>query len=423
MLCNNDSAKLLHTSNSNSTYRSVESLGEQGGLWPLAQVVVLVVIMLGALVMNTLMLAALRFMPKLPPKLKPCLISLALLGIVSGLMLPLVMYRILQEAAFLPSLYLCPVWYACLVFYSSMYMSHVLCICVVHYVEVGCPTNKHLPLKLWHVRVALASCWFISVGVAVGLAYVSPWRVCEDCVQEVLWDSFYFLGYMALLLAVSGVVLTASVFVHFYVHRHLTTIRSSPNGTPFISRSRLLQLTKAINITAAVFLSAAVLYHLLIFIHMYRRRNALTGALEQVLLVILLAHAFVCPVIYASKVSELKQAMHTQISIILCRGKPTTNSSEVALQHVSLQSVSKASPRPTNALNLHTTFNGRHVRMPRIVISDFDRHTPPVGTWSRPGSGVWYSTSISSIGPTYGSHRHHYCLHPKDHLDMPDSDL
>ena len=334
------------------------------------------------------------------------------------------------------SQYLCAVWFTCLVFYCSMYLSHILCACVVHYIEVGCPQWRRNTLKPCHVIVAIIACWFVSAGIAVGLGfYTSPWHVCLPCRAEHIWDALYFLLYMAVLLAGAGTIVALSVFTHFYVKKNLAALRSSSPGAAFISRSRMLQLTRALNIAAGIFLCVSVLHHVLIFFHLYSRRSSLTSGLEQVLIVALLGHAFMCPVIYASKVMDIKQAMRAQLDVCLCRRTRSRSTPQTAPSSgVALQSVSKPHLSPGTLLALHTSLSGKPLKMPRIIVSDFDRRGSPTagawspmrhphsGSWSRSVNGSWYD-GRDSLGSASTNSRPHYRLDNRDHLGVPETDL
>lgn len=391
------------------------------GLGEYAQAVVLLVIAVLGLLGNLLALLACAKVPGLSAATRCCLQSMSTGGLLLSLIVPFLAYKVIKPEWFHRQ-YACWSWFSAVLFHSSFYTGHTICLLLVHYFTTGCPTCYKI--QPWHVYFSCFSVFFISAAIAIIPTFCFELFVsCGSCEFITLWSKTYLLGYCCSCGTAALVVLCVFSYLYYYVKGHVvpSPIYGQKSLQSTLSRKKTVALNSTLVIALTLYYLPLLLFYGTLLFEVLSSWQV--RILETVAFVLHVAYPAVGPLVCVGTWNDLRDAGY-QLSRCVERPGPAT------VQRSASQASSKGS-----VLRLHTSLTGKQVHMPAIPsiqVSDIDKHDKCEKLREKAAGnnspvlnpGAWYSPGGFDLLSDYPGPAH-YRLNKAsmDYLSVPESEL
>ena len=276
----------------------------------------------------------------------------------------------------------------------------ILCSAVDCYLSLWYPIQYLYMGTAWRVNVAMFGTWLYGFGITAIPFYTwSTWSPGVQCLTERVlhmhYVAFHLLQFACVYL---GVIIIFTCVAYemrrksgvMVVHKQKWRQRQLFEER----RRRDVEHCKALAIIASISFISWATYVTSLTMHIFLARCWWTQFLEELGLLVTAFHSGINPFIYYWKIKTFHLGFYKMYCCCVLGRFPKRAMNSVALHRVSFKNGTGS------MLQLHTTMDGKLVRVPRIVVTDVDSGTCMPGMeqmeytdMSEDLDNVWFSSS------------------------------
>ena len=381
--------------------------------WKVTRILLYSLAIVTIIVSNILLLVVIRKVHYLKTSSNRYVVTLAVSDIILGLYTILKLVETVVPASVAASLYLClgiQLGWICL---STVSQVLVLYLCLDCYFSLWHPITYSQVLTSCKASGAIFAAWIYAGAVAlVPLTWVEEWEG-EVCRPETVVIHRYLIFLLVHFCTILTVALVVFLFVHYEVHTSKVVLkvykkRRKQKQVYEERRKKDVQNARCMSIITALYFSFWLLYFVTLAINMHYARTPITSLLEQLAVILVILHSCINPAVYVCKLHTFQIACYKVLCCIFSRHFPSRPPSD----SVQLRSLSFRNQATGSMMSLHTTIgnDGKVVRVPQLVISDYDRsvraarHRMPVD--GRP-LDIWCVPESPEVSPVRGERYRH----------------
>ncbi len=309
--------------------------------------------------------------------------------------------------------YACFTYHGAVVFLLLANQTAALLALLDAYMALRYPIRYQHLVPPGRIKLAIAAVWLYSFCLAaVPLIWLNQWSGSVDpeaCILELVARSSYILFVFAhfILVLVLAVVLYISIAYHICSRRPLMAIcQSTRRGKIRYENGHQMAAQHAVTMILCS-LSVFLLWGPYVGVWgkhvLSARRTALTTFMEEVFLILSLFQYCLRPPVYFVSLKSLRY-WYRKLS---CCANSGNNSDIVGPESraggISLNSVSFRSKVTGSLLNLHTALDGKAIRLPHIIVTDYDQRNRCIynSTDVSDAPKPWYSVRSSGTSGFY----------------------